>query len=66
MRNNFELNPLDKINKIQNDLVKQICTIAIIESQNNIHQSKDIAVKRVATEISQQLPSIAKEYVNEI
>lgn len=60
MINNFELNPIDKINNIENDAVKKICSIAVTEAQKNIHQSRNIAVDRVFKEISHKLPSIVQ------
>ncbi len=58
MCDNFRLNPIDKIDKIEDAKVKAICTIAINEAQKNINISRNIAEERVVLAIRQNILQI--------
>lgn len=60
MNNDFELNPIDKINNIQNEAVRNICFTAVTEAQKNINQSRAVAVDKVFNVTSHKLPSLVQ------
>lgn len=60
MNGEFQINILDKVNKIEDEKVRKLCYIVIQEAQKNIHEARSIAVDRVNTEISNNLLKISE------
>ncbi len=60
MNGEFQINILDKVNKIEDEKVRKLCNIVIQEAQKNIHEARNIAVDRVNTEISNNLLKISE------
>ena len=60
MNNEFQINIMDKVNKIEDEKVRKLCGIVIQEAQKNIHEARNIAVERVSTEISNNLLKISE------
>lgn len=60
MNSEFQINILDKVNKIKDSKVRKICNIVIQEAQKNVHEARNIAVDRVNVEISKNLLKISE------
>lgn len=60
MNGEFQINILDKVNKIENEKVRKLCNIVIQEAQKNVHEAKNIAIDRVNAEISNNLLKISE------
>ena len=60
MNNEFRINILDKINNIEDEKVKKLCSLIIEEAQNNVHAARQVAIDRVNAEISNNLLKISE------
>ncbi len=60
MNNEFRINILDKINNIEDEKVKKLCSLIIGEAQNNVHAARQDAIIRVNEKISTNLLKISE------